>query len=122
MEEQQPYRLKMYIKATKVKQVIRHIIPNVPFPIPVTITAFLSGVVLLIALTKLNIFDVFSRLFVFVTAISIFTYLEPKNIHPFAWLYAIIRKKTRPVRRVVNRSVPRKGWVKEYKQQTIVWK
>lgn len=120
MEEQQPHRLHMYTKATRIKQVIRHIFPNVPFPIPVTISGFILGGLFFMILTFFNIFDVFTRVFVFIATTSLLSYFEPENIHPLAWIYAVIRRKLRPIRRVGNRAVPKIGWRTEYHQQTIV--
>jgi hypothetical protein len=123
MKKQQPLRLPMYNRAARRKQLIRHI-TGIPFefPVPLTFTGF--SLLIIIPFLMYKWVPAGDPLFKYVVApfaaATIVSYLEPESISPWQWAYAHIRKRLRPARRVVNRPVPRKGWVKEYIYQTYV--
>lgn len=113
----------MYTKVSRIKQLIRHI-TGIPyeFPIPFTITGFAFLFICPIAMYLWVPIGSPLLKFVFIpiAGAMLISYFEPETIHPFAWVYAHVRRRIRPVRRVINRPVPRKGWIKEYRQPTIL--
>lgn len=114
----------MYTEVTRLKQVFRHIqgIP-IPFPIPITLSSLMGGVVWILAMLHVPGGDPFMKfLFTPMILVSVLSYLEPDQVSPWGWMYAYIRKWVRPRKRVINRSVPPIGYQIEYRQYSIVRK
>jgi hypothetical protein len=122
-DRQEPILLEMYTEVTRMKQVFRHVegIP-IPLPVPPTLTGISVAIGWEIVMFKWVPWGdpLLKYLFVPFVLASFISYFEPDNINPFQWLYAHIRKQIRPIRRIGNRAVPRIGYRKEYRQQTII--
>ncbi|WP_028778718.1 hypothetical protein [Shimazuella kribbensis] len=125
-DSQDPIVLEMYTEVTRLKQVIRQIEgKEIPLPIPITLVSVMVAIVWeFIAFKWISFGDPIHKYgtipFLLIVLIS---YFDPDNISPLGWVYIRVRRWIRPFRRVINRGVPQKGFVREYQQQTyIYWK
>lgn len=122
-QDQKPFVLPMYTEITRLKQVFRHIegVP-IPLPVPVTVSGIMTGIMWIVLVAKwIPWVDPLTKYVFFpIILVCVISYFEPEGMSPFSWIYAKIRSFIRPQRRIINRSVPQIGYLKEYVLYSII--